>query len=303
MAERQWFSGWRIVFCAAVAVFVAAAALLGCMLFSYWQGQKSYDDLAASALGASVRDVDAAPDALLNLQVDWDALSAENPDTVGWICIPGTAVNYPVVRAPENDPERYLTYDFHGNAGGWWMPTYGTPYLLAGNAADFSDRNNVVQGHHLQNGEMFAALADFADSACFNEHRSVYLLTPQGNYRLLTLALVHCEGSEPIVQTAFSTEEDFEAYVQDKLDRSVVSADPAPPAATEVSQLFTFSTCDNGTDMRYVLFCSPAEYVPAGDLAADGTVAGAGSGAAGAAAGASASAQAAVNDASKESVS
>ena len=255
---------WTGVLIAAIVVFVAAACALGAVFFTYWQGQKSYDSLAESSFmpDSDVSDVEGS--ALSGLVVDWDALRAINPDVVAWVYIPGTNVNYPVVKAPADNPDKYLTTDFEGNVGGRWMPTYGTPYLLSSNASDFSDKNNIVQGHHLQNGEMFAALADFADSAQFNAHRNVYLLTPKGNYRLCSISLVHCEGSEPIAQTQFASDADFTAYVQDKIDRSVVSANPAAPSAQDVSQLFMFSTCDSNSDARYVLYCAPGEFAVAG---------------------------------------
>lgn len=261
-AERRKL--WTGILIAAIVVFVAAACALGAVFFTYWQGQKSYDELAESAFipDSDVSDVEGA--ALSSLSVDWDALCAVNPDVVGWIYIPNTNVNYPIVKAPADDPDKYLTTDFEGNVGGWWMPTYGTPYLLSTNASDFSDKNNIVQGHHLQNGEMFAALADFADSEQFNAHRNVYLLTPKGNYRLSSIALVHCAGSEPIAQTQFATDDDFKAYTQDKIDRSVVSAAPAAPSAQDISQLFMFSTCDSNSDARYVLYCAPVEFAAAG---------------------------------------
>ena len=297
-------SAWTVVLACAIAVFVLAACAVGVIAYSYWQGQQTYDSLASSAFAPDDNLADANGASLGALAVDWDALLAENPDTVGWIYIPGTAVNYPIVKAPEDNPDKYLTYDFQGNKGGRWLPTYGVPYLLSTNAADFSDKNNVVQGHHLQNGEMFAAIADLADSGAFNAHRNVYLLTPKGNYRLNSVSLVHCAGSERIAQTQFSTDAEFTGYVQDKLDRSIVSADPAAPAAGDISQLFMFSTCDSDGDARYVLYCAPVEFARPG--ASTSTLLGAGAAnqqTGGGGAGEIDAAASDIDDAAKETVS
>ncbi len=259
-AARASYRRWTVILVSALVVFLLALFALASIFFAYHEGQKTYDDVAEEAFlpDSSLSDVPGAT--LADLSVDWDALLAVNPDTVGWICIPGTNVNYPIVRAPESDSDKYLTVDFQGNSGGWWQPAYGTPYLLAQNAADFSDRNNIVQGHHLQNGEMFAAIADFADAEQFNAHRAVYLLTPAGNWRLQSVSLVHCSGSEPIVQTKFESDAAFTSYVADKISRSIVECDPAAPDASAVSRFFMFSTCDSNTDARYVLCCVPVEY-------------------------------------------
>ena len=253
---------WRVVFWIALIVLVASLAVLGALLFSYWQGQNTYDKIADQAFEAP-RDVEGA--ALEDLQVDWDALRAVNPDVVGWIYIPGTIVNYPIVHT-DND-ERYLTYDFNGEQG--WGATFGTIFLQAANAGDFSDANNIVYGHHLNNGSMFACLADMQDDAGFNAHRTVYLLTPQGSYKLRTFSMVHCAADDPLAQASFADEAEQTAYVQDKIDRSVAKPDGELPAADEMDHTFAFVTCDNlPSDGRYVLFSYVEDSTVAGEHAA-----------------------------------
>ena len=67
---------------------------------------------------------------MADLEVDWDALLAINPDTVGWVYVPGTNINYPIVHT-DND-ETYLTRDFNGEQS--WGATYGCIFLSAANA-------------------------------------------------------------------------------------------------------------------------------------------------------------------------
>lgn len=253
---------WRVVFWIALIVLVASLAVLGALLFSYWQGQNAYDKIADQAFEAP-QDVEGA--ALEDLQVDWDALRAVNPDAVGWIYIPGTIVNYPIVHT-DND-ERYLTYDFNGEQG--WGATFGTIFLQAANAGDFSDANNIVYGHHLNNGSMFACLADMQDDAGFNAHRTVYVLTPQGNYKLRTFSLVHCAADDPLAQTSFADSAAQTAYVQDKIDRSTAAPEGQLPAAEDIDHTFAFVTCDNlPSDGRYVLFSYVEDTTVAGQHAA-----------------------------------
>lgn len=253
---------WRVVFWIALIVLVASLAVLGALLFSYWQGQNAYDKIADQAFEAP-QDVEGA--ALEDLQVDWDALRAVNPDVVGWIYIPGTIVNYPIVHT-DND-ERYLTYDFNGEQG--WGATFGTIFLQAANAGDFSDANNIVYGHHLNNGSMFACLADMQDDAGFNAHRTVYVLTPQGNYKLRTFSLVHCAADDPLAQTSFADSAAQTAYVQDKIDRSTAAPEGQLPAAEDIDHTFAFVTCDNlPSDGRYVLFSYVEDTTVAGQHAA-----------------------------------
>lgn len=255
---------WRVVFWIALAVLVVSLGVLGALVFSYWQGQNAYDKIADQAFEAP-DDIEGA--SLEDLQVDWDALRAINPDVVGWIYVPGTVVNYPIVHT--EDDERYLTYDFNGQQG--WGATFGTIFLQAANAADFSDQNNIVYGHNLNNGSMFACFAGFEDEAEFNAHRTIYLLTPQGNYKLRTFSLVHCPADDPLAQTGFADAQAMEDYVQDKIDRSVAAPSGQLPAASEMDHTFAFVTCDNlPSDGRYVLFSYVEETTVAGQGAAGG---------------------------------
>ncbi|MFR2404874.1 MAG: SrtB family sortase, partial [Eubacterium callanderi] len=49
--------------------------------------------------------------------IDFDALKAVNPDTVGWIKIEGTTIDYPVVQTDNN--EKYLYTTFEGEESQW----------------------------------------------------------------------------------------------------------------------------------------------------------------------------------------
>lgn len=87
-----------------------------------------------------------------------------------------------------SDNQEYLHKAFDGSTG--WLASAGTIFLDASNASDLSDQNNALYGHHMNDGSMFASLADFEDQGTFDSHRDIYVLTPQGNYRLKTFALV-----------------------------------------------------------------------------------------------------------------
>lgn len=246
-APRRKGGVWRVVFWIALVVFVVAVVALGAIAFSYWQGQQTYNQVAEEGFTPPA---DIEGTSLADITVDWDALKAINPDTVGWIYIPGTVVNYPIVQTTDN--EKYLTHDFQGSEG--WIATFGAIFLAAENASDFSDANNIVYGHHLNDGSMFACLAGFDNVADFEAHRTVYILTPQGNFKLRTFSLVHVAADDPLAQTAFADKAEQTAYIQDKIDRSEVKPTDIP-AAADLTQTFAFATCDNlPSDGRYVLY-------------------------------------------------
>ncbi|MDR2721842.1 MAG: class B sortase [Coriobacteriaceae bacterium] len=249
---------WQIIFWFALAVFLCSLTALGSIGYSYLKGQNLYKDVASWGF-IPPQDVSGNPKAelsLTDLSVDWDSLLEKNPDTVAWVYIPGTVINYPVVQGRDN--QKYLTVDFLGGRG--QVVTFGTIFLAAENKSDFSDPNNLIYGHHMQDGSMFACLAGFANSAEFNTHRTVYVLTPAGNYRLTTFALVISNGHDPLAQPRFSTNEEMVAYFQDKIDRNVAWIDSNPIQAADITKCFAFVTCDyTVNDGRAVLFAAVTE--------------------------------------------
>ena len=75
--------------------------------------------------------------------VKYDILK-KNSDTVGWIKVDGTKVNYPVVQAEDND--YYLSHAFNkrSNAGGWIFADYRVDFKNFG-------KNTIIYGHNMNN--------------------------------------------------------------------------------------------------------------------------------------------------------
>ena len=242
---------WRVVFVVSLVVLIAALIGLGALAFQYLSQQQAYDDLEQYASLS-----DSGNKTLTELSVDWDSLQAINPDIVAWIYIPDSPVNYPVVQGSDN--EEYLHKAFDGSTG--WLASAGTIFLDSANAADFSDRNSALYGHHMNDGSMFASLSNWQNNDEFNAHRDIYVLTPQGNYRLKTFALVKTTGDDALVQTNFSSDESYLSYIQDKLDRSVTTQEGEVLSAADIRQSMLFSTCEySQADGRAVLFAAVEE--------------------------------------------
>ena len=89
---------------------------------------------------------------------------ALNPDLIGWIVIPGTVVDYPVVQT-ENS-EFYLEHDFYGNAninGQIILDPLCDPYTPS--------YNLIISGHHMKNGSMFGDLPDYRTQSYWEQHK------------------------------------------------------------------------------------------------------------------------------------
>ncbi len=247
---------WRVVLIVALIIILLALGIFAYIAYTYWNGQKAYDDLADQYFSAP------EDGNLDDFYVDWDALRAINPDVVGWVYVPNTEISYPIAHR-DGDDDYYLTHTFSNDEASNFGAEYGCIMLSGVNKADFSDEVNVIYGHNMANGSMFALFSKFYDSDTFNEHRTIYLLTPTGNYQLRSFAVNHVEGSDTsIVIPYFGTSEELEEYVSKRLENSVVEPDSDPPDPSSVNQVFAFSTCDGSNNTyRYVTFCLVQEYV------------------------------------------
>lgn len=256
----------KVITALLVIICLLCLAGAGAIFYGYHVGEESYNKVQAHvSMPATAETIMTTPVAEASF-VDWDALRAINPDIVGWLYMPGTPINYPVMHGTDND--YYLHHDFYGSEG--VVANYGSIYLAAENAGDFSDTNNILFGHHLNNGTMFSAISNMGDPEAFNATRTSYLLTPEGNYELTSFAILHVASDDPIAQLTFADQEAYVEYLQDKVNRSEVAATDLPDLGN-LDKTFLFSTCDNlYTNGRWVLCNYVSNFV-----AADETLGGA----------------------------
>lgn len=104
---------------------------------------------------------------------DLTELFRQNGECVGWICIPDTAVNYPVMHTPDN-PEKYLRQNFYGE-----YSVSGVPFLDGRCSLDSS--NLILYGHNMKNGTMFSDLRKYTDAAFRESHAVIEFQTAEGS--------------------------------------------------------------------------------------------------------------------------
>ena len=215
-------------------VFLACLAGIGWMLAPYFQAERGMDELRI----AVTEDAEGEDFPV----IDWDTLLQKNPDICGWVVVPGTGVNYPIVAAPKDDPDYYLHRDLEGNES-----VAGVPYLDAACNRDWSSKLSAVYGHHLINDRMFSPLAKYSNESFFNKHRTIYLLTPQESMLLTVVAANVVDADVEQLRLKFAgdgSNNDFHKYWRQLLKESEVVADDAPKAP---DQVFCFMTCSYET--------------------------------------------------------
>ena len=166
---------------------------------------------------------------------DLAALATENPDCVGWLTIPDTGIDYPVMHTPD-DPEHYLRQDFYGESA-----SGGIPFLDGRNLAEAENQNLILYGHNMMDGSMFKPLISYLEPSFRETHKEIYLELSEKQYRYEVFAVVETNTQCSLYQyTDLSdpaTESDFRAAILKETDLEGVHQAPG---------YLTLSTCNNG---------------------------------------------------------
>ena len=183
------------------------------------------------------------PEEALWPQVDFQALSAINPDIVAWILIDGTGIHYPVVQGQDND--FYLNHQFDKSAN-----RAGCLFLDAANDASFADLNSIIYGHYTKDRSMFYELRGYKQQDFFDAHPTGWLITPSAVYKLRFFSGYVSDVYSAAWDMDF-TEKDYRTWLNDCIRQSFFAADIRPD---ENSRVLTLSTCSyEFENARFVL--------------------------------------------------
>ena len=177
------------------------------------------------------------------LDVDFESLLENNPDTVGWIAIPYTPINYPVVQTTNN--RKYLTTSFDGE-----YSRTGTPFVDCNNNIYILDTNTIIYGHNMGSGrdDMFGSLLEYKDYDYFTANRYIQFDTINRKYGWWEIfAVIEYDvrsNAFEYLQINFNSSERFMDWVERVKELSIHNSNTE---ITPYDRILTLSTCDRGT--------------------------------------------------------
>lgn len=118
-----------------------------------------------------------SPEVCEELMKQAQELQETYPDAIGWIYIPDTNINYPIMQGEDND--FYLTH----SAGGRSLKS-GCIELDYRCENRFQNNFNILYGHNMKNGSMFANVCRFKDKSYYDRHPYGWVYTSDAVYRL-----------------------------------------------------------------------------------------------------------------------
>lgn len=191
------------------------------------------------------QDAPVADDPYMDLlaEVDLASLRAVNEEVLGWICIPDTPINYPLMDGDDNSFYLKHTWDK--------VPSfYGSVFLEQSNSSDLTDFNTILYGHNMGDENIFGSLKHYSDLSYWQEHPYVYIVDDRGVHRYEIFA-AHEASIRSITYVLGFDDELREQFVQAAVDRSDIDTGIVPETT---NRILTLSTCTGYTkNTRWVV--------------------------------------------------
>jgi len=148
-----------------------------------------------------------------NNMVDFNILESKNKNTVGWIKINNTVIDYPIVQSYDN--EYYLNHDFYGRNN-----VYGWIFADSRNTFPKLSQNTIIYGHNTSAGIMFGDLTKLLDSTWYEKENSdiIYLSTKNNNYRFQIFSVYKVTTTSDYLDVTFNG--NFDDYINMVTNRS-----------------------------------------------------------------------------------
>ena len=177
--------------------------------------------------------------------INFTGLLEKNNDTVGFINIRNTNINYPIVQSTNNDYYLNHAYDKSYNEAGW-------VYMDYRNNNSFNDFNTIIYGHGRLNKTVFGSLKNLLNKS-WQTNKDNYIMTistPQKNsvYQIFSIYTIKAESY--YIKTAFDNDSSKETWIEEMNNRNI-SLMKSPANVND--KIITLSTCLNNDGDRVVV--------------------------------------------------
>ena len=170
---------------------------------------------------------------------DISLLKSKNPDCIGWISIPGTAVNYPVMHTPL-EPQKYLRLNFYEQ-----YSVSGVPFL--DHRCSLQTGNLIIYGHNMKNGTMFAAVKSYRTEGYLQKYPRVTLELEDGVHSFDVFAVVSLNKKDAWYDFIDgASEDDFNDQIQAIIQKAMYFTGETPVYR---DRILTLSTCHKNMEI------------------------------------------------------
>lgn len=216
----------KIIYHIFLLICIAVFCISGWKLYGYYKSYKqakdTYQEIQKESVDTSRGE----------RQIDFSKLRTKNPDIVGWVYAKGTGIDYPIVQGKDN--EEYLHLDYNKKKS-----SSGTIFLDHSCEKTFTSDNNIIYGHHMKNGTMFANLLKFREDSFLKKHSTIILYTPKRTIHLKVISAYAMKAQDHMPVT-FAKEEQKKKYIEKIRSMSEPSI---KISKKKINNIYTFVTC------------------------------------------------------------
>lgn len=175
----------------------------------------------------------------------FEKLKEINNDTVGWLTVNNTKIDYPVVQSTDNDYYLYRDYYKNKNRHGWIYMDYRN------NIEDLSD-NTIIFGHNLANQKMFGTLRYVTNPSWYKKssNQIITFNTTKANMKWQIISIYKIPVTNDYLVANFASSEDKLNFLDMITQRSIYNFNAT---YDENTKIITLSTCSNGSKDRLVV--------------------------------------------------
>ncbi len=174
---------------------------------------------------------------------NFNSLKEQNSDMVGWIEIPQTTINYPVMQT-KDDPEFYIRKNFEKE-----YSFSGTPFADAAADIDGEGGNVVVYAHNMKNDTMFSVLENYLNYSFWEQNKLINFSTSETKmqYEVFSSFIIDTDIRNPEALVAYQSLNsaapiEVDEYLEFLKQKSVYQTDISPDIG---DSFLTLSTCTN----------------------------------------------------------
>lgn len=178
------------------------------------------------------------------IDVSFDELMKKNTDTVGWINVNNTNINYPVVQTKDNDYYLNHSYDKSINEAGWVFMDFR-------NDKSFNNRNTIIYAHSRLDKTMFGSLSKVLKSDWYKnkDNHIIKISTPRENSLWQIFSVYKIKEETYYITTDFNSDSAYLDFLNTLKSRSKYNFDVN---LSSNDNIITLSTCYSDTERTVV---------------------------------------------------
>jgi len=177
--------------------------------------------------------------------VNFNKLKEQNNETIAWLKVNNTNVEYPVVKGTNNSFYLNHSFDKSNNSAGWIFADYRNKF-------DNTDKNIIIYGHNMRDSSMFGSMKNILNSDWYENEKNTDITLYTENEKCIykVFSIYKIENEDYYIKTEFKNGNEFEGFIKNLKKRSIKDFNVD---VSKEDNILTLSTCANNNKYRVVL--------------------------------------------------